>query len=79
VPADVIRALTDGAPHHLSYGEWPASLRRALKQSLQVSRPVIGIRLTQLGLAAGPGATKSFHVARALGIGVKHVEAALVQ
>lgn len=60
VPRDILLPLAAQGPAHLPYNEWPHWLRRQLKQSFQVSHPVIGIRLTQLGLAQAPGPTRSF-------------------
>lgn len=61
IPRSLIRGLLQAdAPTHLSYGEWPRHLRQELRRALNVSHPVIGIRLTHLGLAASPGRTKSF-------------------
>jgi Zn-dependent peptidase ImmA (M78 family) len=61
VPMSVLNAvLPMDAPHALPYGGWPRQLRASLRKALNVSHPVIGIRLTQLGLASGPGSMKSF-------------------
>ena len=61
IPRSLLEALlVDTGPRHLPYNAWPKNLRSMLRNSLNVSHPVIGIRLSHLNLAAGPGVTKSF-------------------
>lgn len=60
VPDSSLRPKLTNAPTHLPYDLWPRDLRMELKRAFRVSHPVIGIRLTQLGFATGPGAVKSF-------------------
>jgi Zn-dependent peptidase ImmA (M78 family) len=60
LPKQLIEPLVVAGERDLAYGDWPPGFRASLRRALHVSHPVIGIRLTDLGLAAGPGRTKSF-------------------
>lgn len=58
LPEDLIRASIDfDVPSSLPYAQWPQELRQRLRQRLNVSNGVLGIRLENLGIVVSAGTT----------------------